>query len=59
MQQATHDMKVYLGRDWTHADQEVTATHAMITDLCRRIEGVGHMDNFLSSPDLFDELATK
>ncbi|PNF33381.1 hypothetical protein B7P43_G04175 [Cryptotermes secundus] len=55
-------MKVYLGKDRTHADQDVTATHATVRDLCRRIEGVGHklyMDNFFSSPDLFDELMTK
>ncbi|PNF30070.1 hypothetical protein B7P43_G04241 [Cryptotermes secundus] len=58
----TYDMKVYLGKDRTHADQDVTATHATVRDLCRRIEGVGHklyMDNFFSSPDLFEELMTK
>ncbi|PNF35735.1 hypothetical protein B7P43_G16134 [Cryptotermes secundus] len=58
----TYDMKVYLGKDRTRADQDVTATHAAVMDLCRRIEGVGHklyMDNFFSSPDLFDELMTK
>jgi hypothetical protein len=40
----------------------VTATHATARDLCRRLEGVGHrlyMDNFFSSPDLFEELTTK
>ncbi|PNF19047.1 hypothetical protein B7P43_G11709 [Cryptotermes secundus] len=55
-------MKVYLGKDRTRASQDVTATHATVRDLCRRIEGVGHklyMDNFFSSPDLFDELMTK
>jgi hypothetical protein len=44
------------------ADQDVTVTHATVWGLCRRIEGVGHklyMDNFFSSPDLFDELKTK
>jgi hypothetical protein len=58
----TYDMKVYLGKDRTRADQDVTATHATVRGLCRRIEGVGHklyMDNFFSSPDLFDELMTK
>ncbi|PNF43126.1 hypothetical protein B7P43_G18025 [Cryptotermes secundus] len=58
----TYDMKVYLGKDRTRADRDVTATHATVRDLCRRIEGVGHklyMDNFFSSPDLFDELMTK
>jgi hypothetical protein len=58
----TYDMKVYLGKDRTRADQDVTATHTTVRDLCRRIEGVGHklyMDNFFSSPNLFDELTTK
>jgi hypothetical protein len=58
----TVDMKVYSGRDRTRADKDVTATHATVRDLCRRIEGAGHklyMDNFFSSPDLFDELLTK
>jgi hypothetical protein len=62
MQQATHDMKVYFGRNRTSADQDVTVTHATVRDLCKRIEGVGqklYMDNFFSLPDLFDELATK
>jgi hypothetical protein len=51
----TYNMKVYLGRDRTRANQDVTATHATVRDLCRRIEGVGHKlykDNFFSSPDL-------
>ncbi|XP_023719041.1 piggyBac transposable element-derived protein 4-like [Cryptotermes secundus] len=58
----THDMKVYLGKDRTRADRDVTATHATVRDLCRRVERVGHkpyMDSFFSSPDLFDELMTK
>ncbi|PNF42631.1 hypothetical protein B7P43_G01270 [Cryptotermes secundus] len=58
----TYDMKVYLGKDRTCADQDVTETHATVRGLCRRIEGLGHkqyMDNFFSSPDLFDELMTK
>jgi hypothetical protein len=39
--------------------QDTIATHTMVRDLCRRIAGVGHklyMDNFFSSPDLFDVL---
>jgi hypothetical protein len=55
-------MKVYLGRDRTRADKDIRATHATARDLCRRIEGAGYklyMDNFFSSPDLFDELLTK
>jgi hypothetical protein len=34
--------KVYLGRDRTCTEQDVTATHAKVIDLCRRIEGFGH-----------------
>ncbi|PNF35737.1 hypothetical protein B7P43_G16133 [Cryptotermes secundus] len=55
-------MKVYLGKDRTRADQDMTATHVTVRDLCRRIDGIGHklyMDNFFSSPDLFDKLMTK
>jgi hypothetical protein len=55
-------MKVYLGKDMTHAHQHVTATHATVWDFCRRTHGVGHklyMDNLFSSPDLFDELTMK
>jgi len=40
----------------------VTATHATVTELTREIEGRGHklhMDNFFSSPELFDDLASK
>ncbi|PNF14142.1 hypothetical protein B7P43_G17736 [Cryptotermes secundus] len=58
----TYDMKVYLGKDRTRADQDVTATHATVRDLCRRNEDVGHklyMENFFSSPHLFDKLMTK
>jgi hypothetical protein len=53
---------IYVEKDRTRADQDVTATLAMVRDLCRRIEGVGHrlyMDNFFPFPDLFDELTTK
>jgi hypothetical protein len=40
----------------------MTATHATVTGLAARIEHVGHklyMDNFVSSPALFDDLHTK
>ena len=40
----------------------MTATHAAVTGLAARIEHVGHklyMDNFVSSPALFDNLHTK
>ena len=42
--------------------QHVTATDATMTELTRKIEGHGHklyMDNFFSSPELFDDLANK
>jgi len=54
----TYDMKVYLGKDRQH----VKATHATVTELTRKIEGCGHklyMNNFFSSPELFDDLVKK
>ena len=53
----TYDMNVYLGKD-----RHLTATHATVTNLSRGVEGCGHklyMDNFFSSPELFDDLAQK
>jgi len=58
----TYDMKVYLGKDRQCTVQHVTATHATETELTRKIEGRGHklyMDNFFSSPELFDDLVKK
>ena len=58
----TYDMKVYLGKDRQRTAQHVTATHATVTELIRTTEGRGHklyMDNFFSSPELFDDLANK
>lgn len=55
-------MKVCLGKDKKCADKDLTDTHAMGRDLCRSVQGVGHklyMDNFFSSPDLFDDLTRK
>jgi hypothetical protein len=40
----------------------MTTTHTTVTELTTRIENFGHklyMDNFFSSPDLFDDLHTK
>jgi len=40
----------------------MTATHATVTNLTWGVEGFGHklyMDNFFSSPDLYDDLAQK
>jgi len=55
-------MNVYLGQDRQRAAQHLTATHTKVTNLTRGVEGFGHklyMDNFFSSPDLFDDLAQK
>ena len=58
----TYDMNVYLGKDRQRAAQHLPATHATMTNLTRGVKGFGHklcMDNFFSSPDLFDDLAQK
>ena len=55
-------MKVYLGKERQRTAQHVTATHATVTELTRKIEGCSHklyMDNFFSSPELFDDLVKK
>ena len=55
-------MKIYLGKDRQCTAKHVTATHATVTELTRKIEGHGHklyMDNFFSSLELFDDLANK
>jgi len=55
-------MNVYLGQDRQRAAQHLTATHATVTNLTREVEGFGHklyMDNFFSTPDLFDDLDQK
>ena len=58
----THDMKVYLGKNRQRTAQHVTANHATVTELTRKIQASGHklyMDNFFSSPELFGDLAKK
>jgi hypothetical protein len=57
-----YDMKLYLGKDRLRTAQHVTATHATVAELMRKIEGRGnklYMDNFFSSPELFNDLVTK
>jgi len=54
-----YDMKVYLGTDSHSATDNMTATHATVRHLTSRVERLGHkifMDNFFSSPRLFDDL---
>jgi len=58
----TYDMNVYLGKDGQRAAQHLTATHNSVANLTRGVEGFRHklyMDNFFSSPDLYDNLAQK
>jgi hypothetical protein len=55
----TYDMRVYLGKDSRSATDNMTATHATVRHLTCRVEGLGYkpfMDNFFSSPRLFDDL---
>ena len=55
----TYDMRVYLGKDSDSATDDMIATHAPVRHLSSRVEGLGHkifMDNFFSSPRLFDDL---
>jgi len=54
----TCDFKVYLDSDSRSATDDMTATHATLRHLTCRVEGLGHklfMDNFFSSPRLFDD----
>ena len=52
-------MYVYLGKQRLLATQEISATHGIVLELVRRVEGLGHkqyMDSYFSSPALFDDL---
>ena len=52
-------MRVYLGRDSHSATDNMTATHATVRHFTSKVEGLGHkifMDNFFSSPRLYDDL---
>jgi len=53
-------MSVYLGKQRLLATQKMSATHGIVLELVRRVEGLGHklyMDSYFSSPALFDELS--
>jgi len=55
-------MTVYLGIDRQCTAQHLTATHATVSEVTKKVQGHGHklyMDNYFSSPDLCDDLATK
>jgi hypothetical protein len=55
----TYDTSVYLGKQQLLATQQMSATHATVVDLVKRVEGVGHkvyMDSYFSSPARFDDL---
>jgi len=50
-------MTVYLGRERQCTAQHLTATHATLSELTKKIEGCGHklyMDNYFSAPDLYE-----
>jgi len=58
----TYDMNVYLGKNRQRAAQHLTATRNTVAHLTRGVEGFGHklyIDNFFSSPDLYDDLTQK
>jgi len=57
-----YDITVYLGRGRERTAQHLTATHATVSELTKKIQRRGHklnMDNYFSSQDFLDELATK
>jgi hypothetical protein len=57
-----YNMSKCLHKDRKCITGTVTDTHATVAGLNTRIENVGHklyMDNFFTSPDLFDDLLSK
>ena len=53
--------EVYLSKD-SHCNYKITATHATMRHLIRRVEGFGHklfVDSFVSSHTVFDYVATR
>ena len=58
----TYDLKVDFGNGRQSAAQRLTAAHAIVTELTRKVEGRGHklyVNSFFSSPALFDDLTKK
>jgi hypothetical protein len=54
-----YNWELYLGKD-VNNNSNIPITHRVVTSLCEPLYGVGHivyMDNFFSSPALFQELA--
>jgi hypothetical protein len=52
-------MEVYFAKDIQQATTDITATHATVKQMARIEKGCGqksHMDNYFSSPDLYDNL---
>jgi hypothetical protein len=53
---------VYHGKNRICSTADMTVTHATVRHLTRKVEGHRHklyMDNFFSSPDLFDDLTER
>jgi hypothetical protein len=52
-------MEVYFAKDRKRATTDITATHATVKQMARTQKGHGHkshMDNYFSSPDLYNNL---
>jgi hypothetical protein len=62
---STHDtfyMKVYIEKGKQRKAYDLKAMHATVTKLTQKVEGQSHklyMNNFFSSPNLFDNLTKK